>query len=143
MGRELCACAKGSYGKGVVEKRKILIIDDSEITLAMEKAVLEARGYQVEATSTLLEFESTLRRWRPDLILTDIHMPGIKGTDLCRTLKNQYGTQDIPIVLFSTLPDNELAKLADQVGADGFISKANGLDALGERVDDLVESILW
>jgi CheY-like chemotaxis protein len=97
----------------------------------------------VEATSTLLEFESTLRRWRPDLILTDIHMPGIKGTDLCRTLKNQYGTQDIPIVLFSTLPDNELAKLADQVGADGFISKANGLDALGERVDDLVESILW
>lgn len=126
-----------------MEKRKILIIDDSEITLAMEKAVLEARGYQVEATSTLLEFESTLSRWRPDLILADIHMPGIKGTDLCRTLKNQYGTQDIPIVLFSTLPDNELAKLADQVGADGFISKANGLDALGERVDDLVESILW
>jgi len=126
-----------------VEKRKILIIDDSEITLAMEKAVLEARGYEVEATATLLEFESTLQRWRPDLILADIHMPGIKGTDLCRTLKNQYGTQDIPIVLFSTLPDEELAKLAEQVGADGFISKANGLDALGERVDDLVESILW
>lgn len=124
-------------------KRKILLIDDSEITLAMEKAVLEARGYEVVATSTLLEFEKTLRSWRPDLILTDIHMPGIKGTDLCRTLKNEYGTQDIPIVLFSSLPDDELSKLADQVGADGSISKVNGLDALGERVDDLVESILW
>ena len=38
-------------------KRKILLIDDSEITLAMEKAVLEARGYEVVATSTLMEFE--------------------------------------------------------------------------------------
>ncbi len=123
--------------------KKILLIDDSEITLTMEKAVLEARGYEVRATSDLLDFEKTLQSWKPDLILTDIHMPGIKGTDLCRTLKNAYGTQDIPIVLFSTLPDEELAKLAEQAGADGSISKANGLEALGEKVDDLVQSILW
>jgi len=123
--------------------KKILLMDDSEIVLAMEKAVLEARGYEVRATTNLLEFEKTLQSWRPDLILTDIHMPGIKGTDLCRTLKNEYGTRDIPIVLFSTLPDDELARLAEQVGADGSISKANGLEALGEKVDDLVQSILW
>src|SRR5207342_1504306 len=78
-----------------LEKRRILLIDDSEITLAMEKSVLEARGYEVVATSTLMEFEKTLQRWRPDLILTDIHMPEAKGTDICRTLKNEYGTQDI------------------------------------------------
>src|SRR6185436_11825687 len=96
-----------------VEKRKILLIDDSEITLAMEKAVLEARGYEVVATSTLMEFEKTLASWRPDLILTDIHMPEAKGTDICRTLKNEYGTQDIPIILFSSLPDDELSKLAE------------------------------
>ena len=124
-------------------QRKILLIDDSEITLAMEKSVLEARGYQVEATSNLMDFENTLRSWRPDLILTDIHMPEAQGTDICRTLKNEYGTQDIPIVLFSSLPDEELAQLAEQVGADGWLSKANGLEALGEKVDELVESILW
>ncbi len=123
--------------------KRILVIDDSEITLAMEKAVLEARGYEVRATSTLMEFEKTLQVWRPDLILTDIHMPEAKGTDICRTLKNEYGTQDIPIVLFSSLADDELGKLAEQVGADGFLSKANGLDALGEKVDELVSSILW
>jgi len=123
--------------------KKILLIDDSEIVLTMEKAVLEARGYEVKATTNLLDFETTLQSWRPDLILTDIHMPGIMGTDICRTLKSQYGTQDIPIVLFSSLPDDELQKLAKQVGADGSISKANGLDALGEKVDLLVQSILW
>jgi CheY-like chemotaxis protein len=126
-----------------VEKKKILLIDDSEITLAMEKSVLESRGYDVKATSTLMEFEKVLQSWKPDLILTDIHMPEAKGTDICRTLKNEYGTQDIPIVLFSSLADNELSKLAEQVGADGFLSKANGLEALGEKVDELVEAILW
>lgn len=124
-------------------QRKILLIDDSEITLAMEKSVLEARGYQVRATSTLIEFEKTLEDWKPDLILTDIHMPEVKGTDICRTLKSGYGTQDIPIILFSSLPDKELAILAEQVGADGYLSKINGLNALGEKIDELVESIIW
>ena len=123
--------------------RKILLIDDSEITLAMEKSVLEARGYDVQAASTLVEFEKLLKAFRPDLILTDIHMPEAKGTDICRTLKNEYNTQNIPIVLFSSLSEEELAKLAEQVGADGYLSKAQGLDALGEKVDELVESILW
>lgn len=125
------------------EKKKILLIDDSEITLAMEKAVLESRGYDVRATATLAEFEQTLQKWRPDLILTDIHMPEAKGTDICRVLKQEYDTQDIPIVLFSSLTDDELGKLAEAVGADGYLSKANGLDKLAEKVDELVQSILW
>lgn len=127
----------------MAERRRILLIDDSEITLAMEKSVLESRGYEVVATSTLVEFEKTLETFKPHLILTDLHMPDAKGTDICRTLKNEFKTQDIPIVIFSSLGDEELGKLAHQVGADGFLSKANGLEALGEKIDELVESILW
>jgi CheY-like chemotaxis protein len=126
-----------------VEKRRILLIDDSEITLEMERSVLESRGYEVRATSTLMEFERVLAEFQPNLILTDIHMPEVQGTDICRTLKNEYKTQDIPIVLFSSLNDEELAALAEQVGADGYLSKAHGLEALGEKVDELIESILW
>ncbi len=126
-----------------MDKRRILLIDDSEITLELERSVLEARGYDVRTTSTLMEFERVLKEFQPNLILTDIHMPEVQGTDICRTLKNEYGTQDIPIVLFSSLNDEELSKLAEQVGADGFLSKANGLDAMGEKIDELVQSILW
>jgi CheY-like chemotaxis protein len=126
-----------------VDQRRILLIDDSEITLAMEKAVLEARGYDVRAASTLMEFEKMLADFKPHVILTDIHMPEAKGTDICRTLKNEYGTQDIPIVLFSSLKDEELETLAEQVGADGYLSKAHGVEALGEKVDELFESIIW
>lgn len=126
-----------------MENRRILLIDDSEITLEMERSVLESRGYDVRATSTLIEFERVLAEFQPNLILTDIHMPEVQGTDICRTLKNEYKTQDIPIVLFSSLNDEELAALAEQVGADGYLSKAHGLEALGEKVDELIESILW
>src|SRR5438067_2658659 len=126
-----------------MDRRKILLIHDSEITLAMEKSVLEARGYEVQAANNLVEFEKLLGSFKPDVILTDIHMPEAKGTDICRTLKNEYNTQNIPIVLFSSLNDDELSKLAAQVGADGFLSKANGLEAMGEKIDELVQSILW
>jgi CheY-like chemotaxis protein len=126
-----------------VDHRRILLIDDSEITLAMEKAVLEARGYDVRATTTLLEFEKLLADFQPHVILTDINMPEARGTDICRTLKNEYNTQDIPIVLFSSLKDDELERLAAQVGADGYLSKSHGVEALGEKVDELFESILW
>lgn len=139
------ALPAGNFARAMdaMAARKILLIDDSEITLQMEKAVLESRGYEVRATSSLVEFEKVLQTWRPDLILTDIHMPEAQGTDICRTLKNEYHTQDIPIVLFSSLSDEELSKLAEQVGADGYLSKANGLEALGEKIDELVESIIW
>lgn len=122
---------------------RILLLDDSEITLAMEKAVLEAHGYEVRATSSLLEFEKALEGWRPQVILTDIHMPEVKGTDICRILKQEYDTQDIPIVLFSSLSDAELETLAGQVGADGWLSKNNGIERLAEKVDELVQSIAW
>ena len=126
-----------------METRRILLIDDSEITLEMERSVLQARGYDVRATSTLIEFERVLDEFKPHLILTDIHMPEVQGTDICRTLKNEFNTQDIPIVLFSSLNDEELSALAEQVGADGYLSKAHGLEALGEKIDELVESIIW
>jgi PleD family two-component response regulator len=126
-----------------VGKRKILLIDDSEITLALERQALEARGYDVRSASTLLEFERVLSDFGPHLILTDIQMPEVRGTDICRTLKSEYQTQDIPIVLFSSLGEDELGRLAEQVGADGYVSKAEGLEALGQKVDELVESILW
>ncbi|MFO0596627.1 MAG: response regulator [Myxococcaceae bacterium] len=109
----------------------------------MEKAVLEERGYDVRGAATLMEFERLLSEFHPHLILTDIHMPEATGADICRTLKNEYNTQDIPIVLFSSLNDAELEKLAAQVGADGYLSKSHGLEALGEKVDELVESIIW
>lgn len=125
------------------KQHKILILDDSEISLELEKFVLEERGYEVRTARNLLEFSEQLRSFRPDLILSDVQMPDISGNELVRILKQDYETERIPVILFSSKPDEELKVLAEQSGADGHLSKAHGIAKLGEMVDELVGSIVW
>jgi len=127
----------------MAEKKKILLLDDSAITLEMEKAVLEERGYEVEVASNLIEFQAALDAFQPEVILTDLMMPDISGKDIVRVLKQDFHTERIPIVLFSSKPDEELAEIAEQAGADGYLSKSNGIEKLGDMVDELVDSIIW
>jgi len=125
------------------QRLKILLLDDSEISLEMGAHILEARGYRVAKARNLLEFEEQFGRFKPDIILTDIQMPDISGSELVRILKQDYETERIPVILFSSKPAAELAVLAEQVGADGYVSKSEGVEKLGEMVDDLVSSIVW
>jgi CheY-like chemotaxis protein len=127
----------------MAEKKRILLLDDSEITLEMEKAVLEERGYQVATACNLLQFQQLIEKFSPDVILTDLMMPDISGKDIVRVLKQDFHTERIPIVLFSSKTDDELAEISEQAGADGFLSKSHGIDKLGDMVDELVDSILW
>jgi CheY-like chemotaxis protein len=127
----------------MAEKRRILLLDDSPITLEMEKAVLEDRGYLVAVASNLLEFQALLEQFQPEVILTDLMMPDISGKDIVRVLKQDFHTEKIPIILFSSRPDDELAPIAETAGADGFLSKSHGIDKLGDLIDELVDSIIW
>ncbi len=125
------------------DKKRILLLDDSAITLEMEKAVLEDRGHKVAVATNLIEFQEQLDKFQPEMILTDLMMPDISGKDIVRVLKQDFHTEKIPIVLFSSKPDDELAEIAEQAGADGFLSKSHGIEKLGEMVDEIVDSILW
>jgi len=127
----------------MAEKKRILLLDDSAITLEMEKAVLEERGYRIAVASNLLEFQGQLDRFQPEIILTDLMMPDISGKDIVRVLKQDFHTEKIPIILFSSKPDDELSVVAEQAGADGFLSKSHGIERLGDMVDEMVDSILW
>jgi CheY-like chemotaxis protein len=127
----------------MIGKKKILLLDDSTITLEMEKAVLEDRGYEVATASNLIEFQAELDQFQPEVILTDLMMPDISGKDIVRVLKQDFHTERIPIILFSSKPDDELAEIAEQAGADGFLSKSHGIEKLGDMVDELVDSIIW
>ncbi len=124
-------------------KKKILLLDDSAITLEMEKAVLEERGYEVAVAANLLEFQAELDQFQPEVILTDLMMPDISGKDIVRVLKQDFHTERIPIILFSSKSDDELAEIAEQAGADGYLSKSHGIEKLGDMVDELVDSIIW
>lgn len=123
--------------------RKVLLIDDSEISLHLTAAELNRAGFDVRTSATVEDFDATLGEWRPDIILTDVRMPGISGVELCRLLKSRYETAHVPVVLFSALPPGELEGLARECEADGFLSKLNGFDKLKDELSLLIENALF
>ena len=125
------------------EKRRILLIDDSELILAAEKLVLTEAGFDVRAVSSLRQFVNAVIDWQPHLIVTDLYMPDMKGDELCKWLRRQDQTMRTPIVICSSATDAELAKIAKDVGADGYVSKNHGLHALPARLRTLCEEIVW
>ena len=123
-------------------QRKVLLIDDSEISLHFVAGVLLGAGYEVRTADDVNKLERVLGDWRPDIILTDVNMPGVSGLELCRMLKSNYETAHVPVVLFSAAPPHELEGMARDCEADGFLSKANGLERLPNALAQLIETTL-
>lgn len=126
-----------------VAQHKILLIDDSEISLHFVQGVLERAGYEVRATGDVEQLGDVLGDWRPDVILTDVNMPGISGIELCRLLKSNYETAHVPVVLYSAASSNELEDMARDCEADGFLSKSAGLEQLPKALARLIETSLF
>ena len=123
--------------------RKILLIDDSEVSLHFTARALDKAGFDVRTTLDVNDLGSVLGTWRPDLILTDVDMPGLTGLELCRMLKSSYETAHVPVVLFSSMSPEELETMARDCEADGFLSKSNGLERLPQELQLLIENALF
>ncbi|MDQ3367294.1 MAG: response regulator [Myxococcota bacterium] len=104
---------------------RVLLIDDNELTLRMVASVLDRSGFEVRTTTNVEQLTTALGEWRPDVILTDVNMPGTSGVELCRQLKATYETAHVPVVLFSALAPDELEILARTCEADGFLTKSD------------------
>lgn len=122
---------------------RVLLIDDSEISLEVVSDVLKADGFEVRATTSLDAFDEVLGNWSPEVILTDVNMPGMTGAELCRALKRRYETAHVPIVLCSSIPADELSALAQDCEADGFVTKSDGMTDLAAELRAVCETMAW
>src|SRR5271169_3393415 len=92
------------------EKRKrILVVEDNKLSLALLKQLLEVHGYEILETPEGLEAIDIARDEQPDLILMDIRLPDICGLDVTRLLKQDDQTKTIPIIAVTALatPEHE------------------------------------
>ncbi|GFO54649.1 hypothetical protein GMSM_16560 [Geomonas sp. Red276] len=102
----------------------ILIIDDSDLVLAMARDALEDAGYRVETATNGIEANRFIfSRQKPDLIIMDIMMPMLDGNKKAKILKDNELSRDIPILLLSSKSDEEMRELVREAGADGYILK--------------------
>jgi CheY-like chemotaxis protein len=102
---------------------RILVIDDSRIMQAGMKRALSGAGHDVTLASDGEEGLHVARQTSPDLILLDMMLPIMSGTDVLSALKMEPSTKDIPIFVLSGLSQKNEAKLLD-AGAAKYFEKS-------------------
>src|SRR5262245_26922331 len=117
----------------VLAQHRVLVIDDSQLVLQVTRVALEQAGYAVSTALTIAAFEEERHRAPPDIIILDVQMPEAFGDDLALTLRGAYNVT-APVILLSSLEDEELAQRAKYAGAQGWVSKRSGIEALLSKI---------
>ena len=100
---------------------RLLLVDDDEKFRTLLRATCEAVEVDVDEAESAEEAASRIAARRPDVVVLDVHMPGVDGLSFCRRLKEQAATCEIGVVLLTGLDDVE--QVAASAGADAFLRK--------------------
>jgi len=104
-------------------KKKALVIDDNANNLMLEKDLLELAGFEVFEAEDASNGIAMARREKPDVIIMDVRLPDIRGSEAARILRQDKETSDIPIVFVtSSVMEDGRAEL-DNITNTGFIGK--------------------
>ena len=117
-----------------MSEETILIIDDNPANLGLLFDYLETKGFKVlidtDGTSAL----KAIKHAKPDIILLDILMPGADGFEICRRLKSNFKTCDIPVIFMTALTDSADEVKGLELGAVDYITKPLQVEKVLARV---------
>lgn len=104
-------------------KEDILAIDDEEDILELLRYNLSKEGYRVTCVASGEAAVKTAKTIAPDLILLDLLLPGIDGLEVCRRLKSEPQTRDIPIIMLTAKGEEIDVVTGLELGADDYVPK--------------------
>ncbi|MDJ0522434.1 MAG: response regulator [Planctomycetota bacterium] len=123
---------------GIQPSMRILVVDDDENVRKPLARFLERSGYDVLAAQDGEEAESLVLSQRPDIVITDVAMPGVNGLELCRRLKRE--SPDMPIVLMSGWTSGVDPARARRAGATALLAKPFALQQVSELLNSIEEA---
>ena len=123
-----------------MDKKTILVVDDERSTLELIDFVLRQHDYETILVSKPEEAFQLSKDQPPDLIILDLLMPGINGTDLCKQFKSNPMTQKIPILFLSAVVRDTEVEKGFRAGASGYIFKPFDSKQIVKRVGELLSS---
>lgn len=112
--------------------KKVFIFDDNLEILELCTIILEDAGYEIKTSSTSNDIIGQVTAYIPDIIFMDNWLPDVGGIDATRALKNHEELRHIPVIYFSA--NNDVKSLAEQAGADGYLSKPFDIEELEKIV---------
>jgi DNA-binding response OmpR family regulator len=119
--------------------RRILVADDSDNIRNVLQLNFEWKGYEVLAAADGEEAVRLVDRMRPDLIILDVMMPRKNGFQVCRQVKSDSRTSDIPVIILTAKNQKEDRHWGQDCGADEYITKPFNTPALEKVVERLLE----
>ncbi|MBE9512808.1 MAG: response regulator [Chloroflexi bacterium] len=117
--------------------KKILIADDEPNVCSLVSSML-GKDYTVLKASNGEEAINVARSQKPHLILMDIMMPKVDGYTACSTIKTDQSTKMIPIIMITGVGHELNKKLANEIGADGYVTKPFTLQDLLDTIGQFV-----
>jgi len=118
--------------------KRILAIDDNEDILDTLNLILSLEGYEIHASLSPENIGNDIFNFKPDLILLDIQMGIYNGLDVCKKLKSNLHTQNIPVIIISS--DESIEKAITEYSADDTIMKPFDISQLIHKVSKYLEA---
>jgi CheY-like chemotaxis protein len=125
----------GSWSQNV-SNFKILCVEDNREAQRMLTFLLTKAGYEVITAEDGPQGIEKAKAWRPALILVDMMMPGMTGTEVIRRLRADPINKDVPMLVLSAYNNPALIEEALAAGADDYLIKTISLDELTQVIDD-------
>ncbi len=116
------------------QQLKVLVVDDEDNIIELIRLGLRYEGFQVEVASDGEQGITMAQRINPDLVILDVMMPGIDGLEVCRRLRANPTTQDVPILMLTAKDEVGDRILGLQTGADDYLTKPFDFYELLERI---------
>ncbi|MFM8378352.1 MAG: response regulator [Planctomycetia bacterium] len=116
----------------------VLVVDDEEDLLELVRYNLTREGYRVTCVATGEEALKAARKQPPDLIVLDLMLPAVDGLEVCRRLKSESKTRDIPIIMLTAKSEESDMVAGLERGADDYIAKPFSPRVLTARVKALL-----
>ena len=120
--------------------KTIFIVEDEESSANLAKIILEQEGYRVLIASTGQEAIDSLKEFQelPNLVLLDILLPKINGIEVCKWIRNQQRFENIPIIIFTALVQEEDRIEGLNAGANEYITKPFSIDKLLDIIKEYI-----
>jgi two-component system chemotaxis sensor kinase CheA len=123
-GRRTYGATAAAESKAVPRKPRLLVVEDSLTTRALEMSILEAAGYTVVAAANGMEALQLLRSQDIDLVVSDVEMPLLDGFALTTEVRRDEKLRHIPVILVTSLETQEYRERGAAVGADAYVLKS-------------------